>query len=303
MKRVLVVGDIIVDRYTRVTTSRRAQEADIPVYDVEVDEPSRMGGAANVAMNLKALCGDDVMVELSGIMKASETWQLTCGEINLVCCVFGDQLEKYRLVLGSSIVVRVDNKKKFDEVYSHQFHKRFCDEICLEEYDLVIVSDYDKGSIDEALARHVMESGVPVVVDSKRYDLRIFEDAMCLNVNEEEYSRQVSNKDYMNVEALFDYVLVTLGDRGADLRQCEKLKSDGGSYTVHVEHFPTAEVPVVDVTGCGDTHTAAFALGILMDPLDVRNAVRYANECASLAVCQFGTTRISKWDFSKNLQE
>jgi len=277
-----------------------AQEADIPVFDKTGVKERRLGGAANVAANIKALAGDSISVDLNGIMRALDADLMSDNDLN-GWMVWGDSLEKHRYVCDDKIVCRVDNKKKFDRAYREHFEE--CFELS-QHYDLIVISDYDKGTVTESVTKKILDSGIPVVVDSKRKDLRIFEGAKFLNVNEHEYSLQVSNKDYTAVERLFDFVIVTLGEKGAQLHQCESSKSDDKSYMVHTERFSTKEAKhVVDVTGCGDTHTAAFALGIVRDPQDIRGAVRYANECATLAVEKFGTTRISRWDFSRNLQE
>jgi len=309
VKRVLVVGDILLDRYTKVTTERKAQEADIPVYDrieyrddIYNDDDVRLGGAANVATNIKTLAGDEVEVTVSGILNATLVGMLIDSEIfpgPFQYAEFG-LLSKHRYVCDNKIIFRVDNKKRFDDKDIKNFERKFSID---SDFDAIVISDYDKGTVTQQIAEKIIESGVPTIVDSKAYDLRKYTGAKFLNINEDEFSRQVSNRLYTNIESLFDFVLVTMGPKGSELRQLEKIKSNDRSYTVHSEHFPTTSVPVVDVTGCGDTHTAAFSLGVMRDPTDVRNAVRYANKSATLAVQKFGTTRISRWDFSKSLQE
>jgi len=304
MKKLLVVGDIILDKYTHVVSNRKAQEADIPVYDpVNNGEIYIPGGAANVAFNAAALSIDEFTVELSGITENNISLQIMNS--NLVSWaefVFGDVIEKHRLVMNNKVVARIDNKKKFADEKIKEFEDLFLTSN-LSQYSMIIVSDYDKGTVTDKILNYIKSSGVKTVVDSKRYDLTPYKGYYILNVNELEYGLQVSNRNYTTVESLFDFVLVTRGANGAELRQYEKFRSDNFMYTVHTENFPVKSVPVVDVTGCGDTFTAALTVGLLRDQEDIRSATKYANMCASLAVQRFSTARITKWDFLKSLEQ
>lgn len=302
MKKLLVVGDIITDRYTRVSTIRKAQEADIPVYEKCLPDACIPGGAANVALNAGALSCGEFQVDLSGITADVELHE--CDFVNWKTLVWGDSITKHRFVDNTkeSILFRLDNKRKFANKEIELFEKQFLD--CdLSQYSMIIISDYDKGTVTEKVIQHIKLSGVKTIVDSKRYDLTPFSGFYALNINHDEYAIQVSNKNYTTIESLFDFVIVTLGAEGAELRQYEKFRSDCFMYTVHTEKFPVKAVSVVDVTGCGDTFTAALAIGLMRDFEDIRNATRFANTCASLAVQKFGTTRISKWDFLKSLEQ
>jgi D-beta-D-heptose 7-phosphate kinase/D-beta-D-heptose 1-phosphate adenosyltransferase len=304
VKEILIVGDIILDRYTVVNIERFAQEADIPVFDMTKECELRLGGAANVAVNAASLGVNEVSVSISGISDSSINEAIRKHGIDVHMTISGCELEKHRLVTKDrEIVARMDSKKEFSLYDTTNFEDAFLD-TPLDDYDLIIISDYNKGTVTEKVARYIIESGVRTIVDSKRYDLSIFDGAFALNINKEEYSRQVSNKAYVPFERLFDYALVTLGEDGSMLRQYENAEAGvTTSYIIHSEEFPTKEVEAVDVTGCGDTHTAAFAVGLARDSNDVRGAVRYANGCATIAVQKFGTSKVSKWDFSKSLEQ
>ena len=316
--KVLVVGDIMTDRYTYVKTNRNSQEVDVPVWDFSKME-YRQGGAANVAVNLKALGGDTGLVRLAGLNR-SDSQAKVADYIDYRLCSAGcdgspqrwgshgaqehdhNDMIKHRFVddVTGEIIFRFDNKKKFEKCWIENFERKFLGED-LDEYDVIVVSEYDKGTVTEKRAKKIVSEGRQVIVDSKRLDLRIFEGARILKVNEEEYSTQVSCQLYTNVERLFECVVVTKGKMGTELRMNEKYDGHyASSYTVHMEQFTVERVTALDVTGCGDTHTAAMAVALLRDDKDVRNAVRYANRCASLAVQRFGTTRVSKWDYTKN---
>jgi sugar/nucleoside kinase (ribokinase family) len=114
-----------------------------------------------------------------------------------------------------------------------------------------------------------------------------------LKVNAHEHGIQASmeKKLYDNrcVESFFKYCVVTSGRLGAMLIECEKAKTDQYMHVIHKENFPTEEVPVKDVTGCGDTHTAALTFSYLKTR-DVRRSVKFANACARDVVQKFGTS-------------
>lgn len=297
-KKILVVGDVIFDKYVYVETNRIAQEANIPVYDQKGVE-WRAGGAANVAVNIASLAENECDVWLAGI-HCDLTDIIPYRELKSLHIYpeSGEELIKTRYVCDNKIVCRIDNNIEFDSidigVFEDHFIYGYTELENLSTFDLIVISDYDKGTITPKLVELIKKSGIKTIVDSKRKDLRIFDGLFALNINEHEYAVQVSNNEYHNVGSFFDYVVVTKGKKGSVLIQTETLSFD--KFVNHKEEFPTKTVDVVDVTGCGDTHTAGFAVGIMRDKEDVRNAVRFANACATQVVTKFGTARVNKWD-------
>lgn len=291
--RVLVIGDIIIDKYTFVKTERFAQEAHIPVWD-EVRTEYRLGGASNVANNIKSIGGNDVDVYLAGIVGSNneETHMIKNCEINTDMCVGSTTMFKHRYVDSESLkyLLRCDNIKKFANDEVDFFRMLLTHYIWERQFDAIVISDYDKGTITEDIVKLIKNIRISIV-DSKRKDIRLFCGSTVLKVNEHEYSLQVSNKDYNNFERFFDYVVVTKGANGSELRQSDVAKSDKQKYIVHTEKFPTEQVNVTDVTGCGDTHTAAMTMSLLRND-DIRSAIKFANICASKVVKKFGTSTI-----------
>jgi rfaE bifunctional protein kinase chain/domain len=286
-KRVLVYGDIFTDKYTFVETSRIAPEANTPVWDFVKDE-IRLGGAANVANNIKALLNDEVDITLAGITSSSLIDNIFSISKFLGIC--SESIEKHRFIENSSkkILMRVDNQKYFSQTDSEVFNEYLISSLeDLEPFDAVVVSDYDKGTVSSKTI-DVLKNNSLTIVDSKRKDLSMFKGFKILKLNELEFSSQVSSKKYTCVERLFDYCVVTKGKNGAELRQAENV-SDSSSYVVHSESFFVDSVDSVDVTGCGDTHTAAMTVALLKNK-NVRAAMRFANKCASKVVQKFGTS-------------
>ncbi|MHB8407896.1 MAG: bifunctional heptose 7-phosphate kinase/heptose 1-phosphate adenyltransferase [Acidiferrobacterales bacterium] len=297
--KIIVVGDVMLDRYTHVFSRRQAPEATIPVWDIDRHE-LRLGGAANVANNILALGGNEVEVYLAGVtgVKSLETIMQTGIKTDFLTC--GSTMEKQRFVEKEKILFRVDNIQKFPDsdirFFTLMFKELIWQTVQHEDgFDAVVFSDYDKGTITQDVVDVLRECRTkPVVVDSKRRDLRMFQGFDVLKVNEQEYGFQVATEHYNGVERLFDFVVVTKGGQGAELRQCEVTKSNEKRYMVHTEQFPVDPVEKpVDVTGCGDTHTAALTFSLLKNS-DMRAAVRFANAVSRNVVKKFGTSVPSK---------
>lgn len=289
-KTVLVVGDVIVDEYIYVETKRQASEAQIPVWD-EVRRESRPGGAWNVAKNIQAM-DPTLKVYLAGILGV-QRWH---SELEGRWCFGGDELVKRRYVHNGRIIFRHDDRLKVDEVDAglllDGLYKIGIHDGGPGVFDAVVYSDYDKGTLTDGTISYCNDIAELVVVDSKRKDLNPFSrgrgDWMTiLKVNEAEWGMHAG--DPICPEALFDHVVVTKGKDGAALRQYDRRESNIRRNVIHEENFPSKRVWPVDVTGCGDTHTAAMTVSLLREN-GIRESVRFANEKASLAVQQFGTS-------------
>lgn len=289
---VLVVGDVISDDYIDVETNRTAAEARIPVYD-ELHRYSKHGGAWNVADNIKSMY-PSLNVFLAGILGSRRRQGSPYDVDSASLCVGSSEMTKTRYVLDGKIIFRHDDNLRMDPIdveflrenLSHLVHVK------KPQFDAVVFSDYDKGTLTAEIIGICSQLSKLIVIDSKRLDLSPFvvrDATTILKLNENEWSRQVSNGPQC-LEAWFDFVVVTKGADGAQLRQFDKKESGINRFMIHSEDFPAKVVKAVDVTGCGDTHTAAMVVSLLKDPYEIRNAVRYANEMASLAVQQFGTT-------------
>jgi rfaE bifunctional protein kinase chain/domain len=301
MHKVLVVGDLMLDHYTFVSSSRQAAEAPIPIWDQEGGE-WRLGGAANVAHNLKSLGKEDIEVWAAGIcaknheLRAARDWISRAG-INVGLVGGSQTMVKHRFVHNNQVIFRVDNIKHFDDL-SISTYEAFFKNFAIGrmfDFDAVVFSDYNKGTVTREMveaARLAAKPGTIFVVDSKRHDLSMFKDFDVCKLNEHEYSAQIAHPKYTNPERLFKYVFVTKGSKGAELRMGDPVATRANRYVVHTENFPTDSVDPVDVTGCGDTALAGLTFSLLLDPGDVRKAVRFANLCATKVVQKFGTATV-----------
>lgn len=312
MRRVLILGDLIRDSYRFIKVERTAQEAPIPIWDVERSE-DRLGGCGNVVNNFHSLVGKDVEVFAAGIADRQTIGLLDQMGVDTRLCVLVPPelaIVKERYVGESNTyLARVDNRRRFldRDIESFQAHFRTMVSSPRIDFDALIVSDYDKGSVNASILDQVRS--IPIrIVDSKRLDLRIFSGFSVLKLNIDEYSKQVSSRLYGNssIEEFFEYCVVTQGHLPTLLKQFDRFRSrlisssfSSTMYIVHSEEFPVKSMgdSFIDVTGCGDTHTAALAK-VLVDGGEIRSAISFANMCSSSVACKFGTSRCDSREVS-----
>jgi D-beta-D-heptose 7-phosphate kinase / D-beta-D-heptose 1-phosphate adenosyltransferase len=288
----IVLGDVMLDRYLEGHIYRISPEAPVPVVSLE-REWATLGGAGNVAASLAGL---GCRVTLAGIVGADEEgrWlQRVLNEAGVAGAVLieRDDLRticKTRVVAsGQQQVVRLDQDG--DRAALRRAAADLEEQILpsIREYDVVVLSDYDKGTITESLARLVLSEcrkrGVPCVVDSKKTDFTVFTGATLLTPNVMEASRAlgrslddvgeiVSAAIEARTALRLDHLLITRGPDGMTLAS-----ADG------IAHFPAEVREVADVTGAGDTVIATLAAW-LGSGHDIKEACRIASVAAGIAV-------------------
>jgi D-beta-D-heptose 7-phosphate kinase/D-beta-D-heptose 1-phosphate adenosyltransferase len=273
MANIVVLGDFMHDVYVRVGTTRMAQEANIPVWD-EIERFERAGGAGNVVENLRMLSPQHFIRSFSAT-KSEATY-----------------MKKVRYVdENDRIIFRHDNFQK----YQPKTDLRWILNQDNSNVDALVVSDYDKGSVTKELVD--IFRNVPLkIVDSKRRDLSMFEGFDVLKINRHEHAIQVSTRYHVpSYEAMFKHVVVTNGPDATIVYRYDRVASSESKYVIHQQAFEVAATESKDVTGCGDTHTAALVLSLLGNG-DMENAVQFANFMASRKVMMLGTGAPKKGD-------
>mgnify|MGYP000033777397 CR=1 FL=1 len=297
--RLAVVGDLMVDRFIRGQVDRISPEAPVPVVHVRSEE-ERLGGAANVAANAAAL---GARVELFGARGEDEAGprlaallqEADIGGEGLVVVPGRATGLKTRILAGGQQVVRIDRESVGPLPASAVDDLLFR----LEErgpFEAVVVSDYGKGVVGEALMERLRrrhDEGQVVVVDPKQGNFELYRGVTAITPNEKEaagatHSSIEGAEDAARVGELLrsrldlDMVLLTRGEHGMCL-----LEEHGGLH-----HIPTEARQVFDVTGAGDTVIAVFT-ALLAAGAGAEVAARLANAAAGLAVARLGTAAIS----------
>ena len=292
--RVLVVGDVMLDRYWFGEVSRISPEAPVPVVKVGRTE-ERPGGAANVARNCAALGARVALLSVVGADEAGRTLARLMADSGIECSLHEDAklstTVKLRVIGRQQQLLRID----FENAPDHEvLQAKLADfESRLAGCDVVILSDYGKGGLAHitemiALAR---AAGKRVLVDPKGEDYARYTGATLLTPNRSELREVVGRwnsdaelevkamrlRDELQLEAL----LVTRSEEGMTLF------ADSG-----VAHEPALAREVYDVSGAGDTVIATLAV-MLGSGLSLPQAMRQANLAAGIVVGKLGTATCS----------
>lgn len=293
---VLVVGDIMLDRYWSGATSRISPEAPVPVVKINSLE-ERPGGAANVAMNITSLGGHARLIGLTGI---DEPAKILNEQLNhqRVSCDFvplasHPTITKLRVLSRNQQLIRLDFEEQFSDVDPKPLLQRI--EQALPFIKVMVLSDYAKGVLSSVatMIELAKQANVPVLIDPKGTDFARYRGATLLTPNMAEFEAVVGpcNSEEEIIEKghqlIRDYdiqaLLVTRSEKGMTL-----LQIDQPTY-----HLPTQAKEVYDVTGAGDTVIAALATA-LATGCSLQDSCFLANAAAGVVVGKLGTSTISQ---------
>ena len=306
-KRILVIGDLILDRYIWGKVNRISPEAPVPIVEV-TSENFLLGGASNVANNIVSLGGHATIVGVAGHDRGGEILRKMLEQRGIRCeGVFWSSRPttvKTRVVAHSQQVVRFDReeKAKVDGKVLKGLLGYIHSEI--SGHDAVIVSDYKKGVVSTELIGEVLKQAKPkkifVSVDPKVGHFHCYKNVSLItpNVVEASIASGMEIKDEKSLVAAgrsllrkisCDAVLITRGEQGMSLFRKDK-----------VVHIPTVAKNVYDVTGAGDTVIAAFTLAYATGS-SMEEAAVIANHAAGVVVGEVGTAVVTTEQLQKSL--
>ncbi|ACT05679.1 rfaE bifunctional protein [Dickeya chrysanthemi Ech1591] len=292
---VLVVGDVMLDRYWYGPTSRISPEAPVPVVKVDTIE-ERPGGAANVAMNIAALGAGSRLVGLTGIDDAARALSAKLNEVNVKCDFVSvpthPTITKLRVLSRNQQLIRLDFEEGFDNVDPQPMIERI--QQALPNIGALVLSDYAKGALVhvQSMIQTARAAGVPVLIDPKGTDFNRYRGATLLTPNLSEFEAVTGRcKDENDLvergaKLLADLelsaLLVTRSEQGMTLLQPGKAPL----------HLPTQAQEVYDVTGAGDTVIGVLAAALAAGkPLE--EACFLANAAAGVVVGKLGTSTVT----------
>jgi D-glycero-beta-D-manno-heptose-7-phosphate kinase len=292
--RVLVVGDAMLDRYWFGAVERISPEAPVPVVLVQREE-ERLGGAANVALNVRHLGAQATLLTVLGDDEPARAL-VRLLDAQGIGRVLGQDAAlrttiKLRVVGRSQQLLRVDFEKRPERELLAQMLGEF--ERVLPAHDAVLFSDYGKGGLThiDTMIRLARVAGKPVLVDPKGRDFSRYAGATVITPNRNELAQALGA---WSTEA----ELASLAARLRDDTSIESLlvtRSEEGMTLFDAQgtlHVPALAQQVFDVTGAGDTVIATMA-ALLAAGLSVRDAVPIANRAAGIVVSRFGTASAS----------
>ena len=296
---ILVFGDVMLDRYVSGSVDRVSPEAPVPVLK-PIKEEIRLGGAANVALNLSSLGSKVSLIGISGKDSSSAQIFNLLKENKIKNEIVKSNLPtitKLRLLSSKQQLLRVDSEEEFTKEDWNSAKKRFDKSIALNSNNLLIISDYGKGTLQDipGLIKKAKKFKKIVLVDPKGDNFSKYKGADVITPNFSEFigevgavksEREITSKAISLIKSLkLGALLVTRGSEGMTLFNKEKGK-------VVRSDFPTQAQEVFDVSGAGDTVIASVAAA-LSTGLDMTSAVKLANVAAGIVVGKSGTATAS----------
>ena len=291
---ILIVGDIMLDRYWFGEVNRISPEAPVPVVLIGKNE-ERLGGAANVARNVAALGLACSLLGIVGKDEAGLTVEKMLKQSGIVPHLHSSTevstTVKLRVIGRQQQLLRLDfEKKPTHEVLEDKLRQY---RSLLGTHDIVVLSDYGKGALDHvaSMIAEAKKAGKTILIDPKGDDFSKYRDATILTPNKSELREVVGSwKDEteLTVKAQtlrktldLDYLLLTRSEEGMSLYGADE-----------VLHIPTVAREVFDVSGAGDTVIATLA-AMIGSGKTVADAVHIANRAAGIVVGKLGTATVT----------
>jgi rfaE bifunctional protein kinase chain/domain len=310
-RKIVVLGDVMLDEFIWGDVSRISPEAPVPVVDIR-RESTHLGGAANVLMNLTALGAKACVIGVVGKDAAGEKIRASLrdesalqGDGLLVTDESRPTTIKTRIIAHNQMVVRADRERRAAVDEETEGRIIAATKAALADAHALVVSDYDKGVVTARILSEVLPAAygrMPVLVDPKMRNFYSYQPATLVTPNHHEALR-LANIDEDSDGALqtaakmirgrlaCDAVVITRGDRGMML-------FEGDREPVYVE---TAAREVYDVTGAGDTVIATLAAALAAGASMTEAAV-LANHAAGIVVGKLGTATASPDEVLNSIQ-
>lgn len=288
--RILVVGDVMLDRYWFGDVSRISPEAPVPVAKIGTTD-QRAGGAANVARNIASLGGQAALLSVTGNDEAADSLEDLMKQWSVATNFLRDPsistTVKLRVVARNQQLIRLDFEDNPNHEILAQIKTQY--KTLLPQYDLVVLSDYGKGGLLHVtdFIDWAREAGKPVLIDPKGDDYEKYAGATLLTPNRAELKEVTGAwKNETELTEKAEQLRRHLGLQALLLTRSEEgmtLFREGEPH-----HQPTQAREVYDVSGAGDTVIAGMGLGLAAG-LDLPEAMQLANIAAGIVVGKLGT--------------
>jgi len=307
--KVLIVGDVMVDKYIFGRVNRMSPEAPVPVVDADSFD-ARLGGAGNVALNIHAMGGIPILRPVIGKDAEADDLKDLIKKAGLTdrAIVYSQKRKtttKTRIIGNNKQIVRIDHEitADLDQLDSYYLEEHFDRE--LEQADVVIMEDYNKGVLHglniPKLISKARKAGVPVVVDPKKQNFEAYEgctlfkpnlkeikEGMGLDINPADENSLINAVTKLEERLENEISLLTLSEHGVFIHS----KTESHRLPAHIRN-------IADVSGAGDTVIAVAAL-VYAATRDVQLMAKAANIAGGLVCEEVGTAAINK---EKLLQE
>ena len=304
-KKILVVGDVMLDRYWMGQVNRISPEAPVPILDVSkaIDKP---GGAANVAKNLSDFGMDVTLVGLTGKDEAAMKLFELVSNLNIEYIPIEDAAirttMKLRVIDKNQQLMRIDHEDKNLSINLKNNFK-VIDEM-IPNFDGIIISDYDKGMVKPFVKKILSKASklkIKTFIDPKGLDFSYYKNAFLLKPNLKEFEdimgisknmKDLKTKgEKLRKKLCLEYLLLTQGKNGMMLFEKNKVSS-----------HQALQQDVFDVTGAGDT-VISILTSYVVAGRSINTAVKMANIAAGLSVQKLGSTSVRQGDLKNDFKK
>ena len=295
-QKILVIGDLMLDRYWMGSVNRISPEAPVPIIDINLCE-DKPGGAANVAKNLSDFGMEVTLVGIIGKDEAADDLKRNISSLDIKFLPIIDPnirtTLKLRVIDRDKQLIRIDHEDINASSKIEDLNKSIMSYI--NDFDGIIFSDYDKGVVKPIIKNildYCKENNIKTFIDPKGTSFDCYKNGFLLKPNLKEFEiimGKSNNKDefikkgkMMLSNLSLEYLLVTEGKHGMTLFSNNKVK-----------HFQALQQDVFDVTGAGDT-VISILTACFLSGEDITKSVDYSNTAASLSVQKLGSTSVSQ---------
>lgn len=307
-KKILVIGDVMLDRYINGHAKRISPEAPVPVVLIS-NETANLGGAGNVAANLRNLEVDCHLVGLVGDDEYVGHVEQMCNDLEIehtLLKLLPTTITKTRVIARHQQMIRIDREAS-DYLLPDEEADKISTSINVNDYSCIIISDYAKGVCTHRLLSLIISgansAGVPVLIDPKGKDWTKYKGAYLVkpNLGELEDAVRISldNQEEFSGDIVMELIksnnikniLVTRGEKGMT-----------HIYYIGAKHYPTQKVDVYDVSGAGDTAISALAWAMI-NGKSLPESIAIANLASSYVVTKSMTYAISLAELKRLLND
>ena len=316
-KNILVIGDVMLDTYLFGKVDRISPEAPVPVVSV-LNRDNRLGGAANVAINIKSLGANPILCSVIGKDEKANVFlsQMKANELSsegIVCDDSRPTTTKFRIIGNNMQMLRVDEEttSPLDNKIINLLISKIDNIINEKTISCIVFQDYDKGCIGEKLIAEVVKiannRNIPIAVDPKKNNFFNYKNVCLFKPNLKEFREGHKIDKPLSIEELISLMndfqekqniknmMVTMSEKGILLSQ---MLEDKKFKYVHKEAYLRH---IADVSGAGDT-VIAVASACLASGLDNETTITLSNLAGGL-VCQYvGVVPINKNEFISEIK-
>lgn len=305
--KVLIVGDVMLDKYYFGKVERISPEAPVPIVNIQKEE-SRLGGAANVANNIASLGGQPLLCGVTGRDFYGKELEHISKDKNIRTLLLHGNcptITKARIIGGKQQIVRVDYEGK--TALSNEDKKLFQNKILelLPAYDILIISDYGKGLISEDLCNYLIRKAnklnKKIIIDPKGKNWNKYSGATLVTPNVKELS-DIVGYTVPNTDRAIEKAAQEAMEANKLSALLVTRSEQGMSYISDMPpiHIPTHSEEVFDVSGAGDTVVATLSL-CLATGMNMIQAMHTANVAAGIVVKKVGTATLTIEELKSSL--